>query len=616
MRKFEPWYPDPTGYNNSTLPIVSGITSIDQILASIANFARRFCIDGAPNMDWTTWGDRVQGYIAEHRNTTFARTGEITPEGRADLLKSLTDEPYLYKRNSDESEYVMRTIPKENGEYVLYGATFGGDIPRPYDLTLGDALLPPGNEFLQYAVEIFTLIVKQNTGHLGEDGRFMIDESSIIEALPKDLRLRRGCNETADFLESLISSIGRIRLLTQYIGPHDTTVSPLGTYPVISMGVISEKEKNKHGLWTFRGSFDPIFLERYCLYINRKPGIKMKQFTHRDRAAEIYDRRDKLSSDQVSLREYVEQNLTTRTAQHSPYLPKAERSNSHDKRIYTRTFCPLIPEGKEYLGALGSARNYAEIGRKVYKPPTKPNPAKRSGGYEGGVFQVMGYHMSLANTTPNIQTAMHNARAVVEDCLGGLMVFRRGLLGANKPPQWIPFDEGVTAGDIRELYAYMFIPVDYSEHRRRRYEQATGHTLLEDHAQRESLMSAQSTYLDAQGEPLIPYKDSGYPVVVMLAAATKADPQGENGASEIIGVSKSSVSRWKSLRANIPTDKIAAVISYINKQSITRKHIEPVLSKLKQQGRLREKRAEYTAEKKGHDLTIVPKKRTRFDDHP
>jgi len=145
--------------------------------------------------------------------------------------------------------------------------------------------------------------------------------------------------------------------------------------------------------------------------------------------APYYDRARGFTPAQSKLRQWIEDNVTrnkdgTRKGGPSVRVP-FHTADADEPRLYGRPFCPLLPEGRQFHGALAHfPGGRGEKGRTLFGTPT--SGTKKSGGHKAGLLQVMGYSLppgaARAKRAEIVRKALQDMRAVVEEAFGGMVV--------------------------------------------------------------------------------------------------------------------------------------------------------------------------------------------------
>lgn len=204
-----------------------------------------------------------------------------------------------------------------------------------------------------------------------------------------------------------------------------------------------------------------------------------------DAGGPFYASAARLSPTQENLRQFIERNLTRRgdTAHKKNKRAQVHRKakEAKERRVYTSAFCPLIPEGKNYFGALGSFRKNPEAGWRL------GGSESRAARHTGGLLFQMGHHLppgsASAKRSAVTSEAMKDIKTVVVDHLGGLVAGYDG-------GKWVRVEDfdSMDQGHLCRIRLFFFLPEDYEAKVRETWEKATGRRVTEspDEAERET----------------------------------------------------------------------------------------------------------------------------------
>lgn len=179
-----------------------------------------------------------------------------------------------------------------------------------------------------------------------------------------------------------------------------------------------------------------------------------------------YDRARGFTAAQSNLRRWIEDNITRNkdgTKKGSPSVRVSyNASNADDPRLYGRDFCPVLPEGRQFHGALSHFKGWkGERGRTLFGTPTAPT--KTSGAHKEGLLRVMGYSLppgaAKAKRQGIARKALQDMRAVVEEALGGIVAGRHGDHWLSlKDAEKLPVDTL-----LKKVSWYLFLATDWRE---------------------------------------------------------------------------------------------------------------------------------------------------------
>ena len=168
---------------------------------------------------------------------------------------------------------------------------------------------------------------------------------------------------------------------------------------------------------------------------------------------------------QKALFRFLQENLTRKKAPIQGHRKgrgdlKTSRGakDAHHHRPYGHEFCPLIPKGTVYAGALGEFLRSPEFGWTLAGTPTAGTAT--GGGHTGGLLSVMGHPYpsgrAAAVRRDSVKKALEDLRFVVEEVLGGLVAARwEGRWGTIEDAKKL--HEGVLS---RRVKFFPFLPLD------------------------------------------------------------------------------------------------------------------------------------------------------------
>jgi len=186
-----------------------------------------------------------------------------------------------------------------------------------------------------------------------------------------------------------------------------------------------------------------------------------------------YDHAKGFTDQQSNLRRWIESQITLNKDAakkgRKGLQVRGNAPNAGDPRLYGHDFCPLIPEGKHYQGALGHYLRNPEVGRKL--AGTATSSTKTGGGHTEGLLAVMGYPLppGKADTrrTHIVGGVLKDLRAVVEEAIGGIVAGRR------PDGKWLTLKEAseLQVDEItKNVTWYLFLPQNWTEKRAEDYE--------------------------------------------------------------------------------------------------------------------------------------------------
>lgn len=282
------------------------------------------------------------------------------------------------------------------------------------------------------------------------------------------------------------------------------------------------------------------------------------RFVQFDSGRPWYSQAAGLTDKQKLLHQYIEHNLTRQADTCSKarwgrdVKVHKNAKDARENRRYTSAFCPVLPPGTEYCGALSFFIRNPEAGITLYGTESK---AAR---HTAGLLQEMGYLLPTGGAKRERQeivaSALGDLKAVVVEYLGGVVAgFHNGA--------WIPFEKFASLDErslCRKLRFFLFIPVDFNERRQKQWEQTTGKRVITSAKEAERLLWEGVEPTPANGEttrkaepiasPETAYR--GLPLYERLRFVMKDRGLRQQAVSSIFGVSQQSMSYW--LKGTIP----------------------------------------------------------------
>lgn len=202
-----------------------------------------------------------------------------------------------------------------------------------------------------------------------------------------------------------------------------------------------------------------------------------------------------LTPTQRNLMHWLEHDITLRrdtaARSHRGAQVKPNHADAGEPRLYDNTFCPLLPTGRQFVGALGHFRRNPEAGRTLYGTARKGGTAEagktsgRSFGHHvDGLVAVAGYPLPSGGAHQArrdvVRQTLEDLKAVVVDYLGGVIVGR--LKDKEGEAQWLPLDRFTELDEdtlCRRLTLFPFLPPDWNQRRRDHFEEVTGYRATE-----------------------------------------------------------------------------------------------------------------------------------------
>jgi len=282
----------------------------------------------------------------------------------------------------------------------------------------------------------------------------------------------------------------------------------------------------------------------------KEKGGPVSTFVPFDAGRVFYNAQAGLTPAQTRLVAFLEKELTLRKDGVSTTLgdhktrkasqAKPTATDANEPRLYGRDFCPLLPEGKLFHGALGHFFHHAEAGRSLYGTQTRSTAT--GGQHTDGLLSVLGYYLppgsAYAERGRLVRQAFEDLQAVVVDYLGGV-VAARGPEG-----RWLTLEDAAKLPETdlgRRTKWFLFLPETWGEDRRRKWEKASRWTATEDPAEaaraREALLARTLEAPKAEtGLDLLRHR---------LRAARLNRNLSFEDVGRLFGVSKVTVYRWE-----------------------------------------------------------------------
>ncbi len=208
-------------------------------------------------------------------------------------------------------------------------------------------------------------------------------------------------------------------------------------------------------------------------------------YVHIDAGSVFYNAAAGLTPRQKNLVGVLESELTLRrdptTRARSDIRLAAKDKDAGEPRLYGSDFCPLLPKGKSFHGALGHFAKNPEVGRSLRG--TARRAGKSGGAHHEGLLRVLGYQLprgpAVFRRKAVVGEALEDFKAVVVDYLGGIVAVKMG-------DEWKSFDDALSLPEHELLDRsrfYFFLPEDWRQQRRAKWEEATGYRATEDEAE-------------------------------------------------------------------------------------------------------------------------------------
>jgi len=257
--------------------------------------------------------------------------------------------------------------------------------------------------------------------------------------------------------------------------------------------------------------------------------------------APYWDKAKGFSPSQKSLRQWIESQVTLNRdpvpRSRSSLKLKGSHPDANKPRLYGSEFCPLLPEGKLYVGALGHFTRNPEQGRTLYGRPSPPS--KTGGARHEGLLAVMGYDLprgqAKARRAEIVKQALEDIRDVVETAFGGSVAAR-----TRKGKEWLTLEEAARLPEKelgQRVSWFLFLPPDFAE---RMAEDVERH-----HAERyERGETPYRVEVTRPGKPATIGPDT-LPLHLRLCVTRKERGLSQKAVGTLFGVSRPLVAMWE-----------------------------------------------------------------------
>lgn len=296
---------------------------------------------------------------------------------------------------------------------------------------------------------------------------------------------------------------------------------------------------------------------------SREEGETPERFVVFDAGTVFYNAAEGLTPEQGRLVKFLEQQETLQgdlpakdPATGKAWTKRAKRGSAEAAlpRLYDRRFCPLLPEGKSFHGALGHfPKNNPESGRTLRG--TARRRGKTGGAHHDGLLAVMGYLLEPGRATEarrqTVEAALQDLRAVVVDYLGGIVAVLTadGSWISAEEAQRLPWDDM-----LKRTRWFLFLPQTWREDRVRRYQDRSGNLVTEDEAVARSNREARWSGDEDASSPVGGQVGlEGTPLYQRLHAGMKERGLSQKALAQLFGVSQPLVSLWFKGTAPDPT---------------------------------------------------------------
>ena len=249
--------------------------------------------------------------------------------------------------------------------------------------------------------------------------------------------------------------------------------------------------------------------------------------------------------------------------------PNAPDANS--PRVYDRAFCPLLPEGRAYYGALGHFDKNPEAGF------TLGGTGSRLSRHTAGILAEIGYRLPsgpwCVRKDEVLKNALGDLKAVVVEYFGGVVAGRLG-------NEWIPLERFRDLNEkelCHKLKVFCFVPEGYRSKHRANFEETTGYRVTENQEEAEraawEVMDEEEDMKvqpEAAAVPEIPDNIPsvhnafrGLPLRERLQEVMKRRQVSGVALAALFGVSKMTVSYWLTGKKPIAEDAVPLLVRWI-----------------------------------------------------
>lgn len=291
----------------------------------------------------------------------------------------------------------------------------------------------------------------------------------------------------------------------------------------------------------------------------RKPEDTFVTF---DAGRAFYSASAGLTPTQENLLRFLEARVTRRgdTARTGNKAAQVHRraKDAKESRLYTSAFCPLLPEGQVFHGALGNFTRNPEAGFTI------AGAESRAARHAGGLLHHMGHALppgaARTQRAEVITRALVDLHAVVVDYLGGVVVGHEG-------KRWVPLENFRDLDErtlTKKLKVFVFLPQDWEEKRRTQWEELTGRRVTEDPEEAERETWDGETIPELGGE-VVTEKDGfrAWPLHLRLRATMRDRDLRQKDLAAVFGVSEMTVSYWLTGKKPIPQDVAPLAVRWV-----------------------------------------------------
>ena len=224
-----------------------------------------------------------------------------------------------------------------------------------------------------------------------------------------------------------------------------------------------------------------------------------------------------------------------------------KHTDANEPRFYSSAFCPLLPQGQQFISPLGAFANNAEAGRTLFGTQTKGT--KKSGGRTGGLLEEMGHKLppgrAYGQRKAIVEKALSDIRTVVESHYGGIIA---GRIGEGSKDEWFSVEEMQVFDEqrLRSVKFYFFLPFDAYEQLTARAEKRIGKRLTPSVEEARAARHSQMVEVvrergEEEGSAPVMSRQS-LPVLIHETLSRRNLKRADF--ARIFGVSKMTVSHW------------------------------------------------------------------------
>lgn len=217
-----------------------------------------------------------------------------------------------------------------------------------------------------------------------------------------------------------------------------------------------------------------------------------------------------------------------------------------EARSYDSSFCPLLPSGRRYAGALSHFKKSPERGRSLRG--IKAIARHASGPKPAGLLQEMGFYVLPTGRAEAARRllaldAIKTIRGVVEGYLCGVVAMRSG-------NDWLTPDQAISSlrtEDLLKAPILCFMPEDWHTKQLRRWEAKNAELAL---LKRTAYAWKATTDAQEAAEAAVAYRDgapsvNGLPLCDRLRGARRERSLSQKDVALLFGVSREMVAQWE-----------------------------------------------------------------------